>query len=96
MATVGNVRTEPLLGSIILMLVIGYLSQTSPTAGTAVLITLVAVAFGIQIAVAVLINSSEQVQGAKHSPRRRTVMTLASVVGVVAAALFAYASYRRI
>lgn len=75
------------------MLVVGYFSQTSPSALVALLITLVSVAFGIQIAIAVRRNSSEQIQGAKSAPQRRTVMTLASVVGVVAVTLFAYASY---
>lgn len=93
MALVRNVRTEPLLGSIILMLVVGYFSQTSPSVWVAVLITLIALAFGIQIASAVLMNSSEQVQGAEPAPRQRAVLTLASVVGVAAVALFAYASY---
>ncbi|MDF9277904.1 hypothetical protein P4U43_08895 [Arthrobacter sp. EH-1B-1] len=75
------------------MLIVGYFSQTSPSAWVALLITLVTVAFGIQIATAVLRNSSEQVEGAKPAPRRRTVMALASVVGLIAVALFAYASY---
>lgn len=88
-----NVRTEPLIGSLVLILIVGYFSQTSPSAWVAVLITVVSVAFGLQIAIAVLRNSSEQVRDARPAPRRRTVMALASVVGLIAVALFAYASY---
>lgn len=75
------------------MLVVGFFSQTSPPALIAVLITLVALAFGIQIATAVLMNSSRPVQDEESAPRRGWVLPLASVVGAVSVLLFAYASY---
>lgn len=93
MTTMGNVRTEPLIGSIILILVVGFFSQTSPSAMIAVLITLTALAFGIQIARAVLRNSSQRIQNAESACRRRSVLTLASVAGGLSVLLFAYASY---
>lgn len=93
MMTMGNVRIEPLIGSIILMLVIGFFSQTSPSVLIAVLITLIALAFGIQIARAVLMNSSQRVQYAEAAPRRQLVLALGSVVGATSVLLFAYASY---
>ena len=93
MTPMGNVRTEPLVGSIILMLVVGFFSQTTTSALIAVLITLVALAFGIQIARAVLKNSSQRIQNVESASRLRSVRTLASVVGVLSVLLFAYASY---
>lgn len=75
------------------MLVVGFFSQTSPSVLIAVLITLIALAFGIQIARAVLINSSKRFHHAESAPRRPLVLTLASVVGATSVLLFAYASY---
>lgn len=93
MTTTGNVWTEPLIGSIILMLVVGFFSQTSPSAFIAVLITLTALAFGIQIVRAVLTNSSQRTENPELASRRQSVLTLASVVGALSVLLFAYASY---
>lgn len=75
------------------MLVVGFFSQTAPSALIAVLITLTALAFGIQIARAVLMNSSQRIQNAESASRRRSVLTLASVVGALSVLLFAYATY---
>ncbi len=75
------------------MLVVGFFSQTSPSAFIAVLITLTALAFGIQIVRAVLTNSSQRTENPELASRRQSVLTLASVVGALSVLLFAYASY---
>lgn len=92
--TKNNVRIEPLVGSLVLMLLVGYLSQTSPPTWAALVIAVIALTLGAQMAVAtVSTTSSSSTNDGSLNSRQRKARIMAPVVGTIAIALLTYATY---